>query len=130
MKSWQTDLIAVLLIVAGVLPWVLGGDGVPSIIGPSEGPRAVVSIAESGNASPSRDAVLAELRSTNWGKSTYRQYDPDHAAAKTFTDAYPGDGFHIGTLNSDGKLDELLYSGELPKSKAEAIELWKEHRGE
>lgn len=131
MKSWHIDLMLLIGAVVGLLPMLLGGDSVLPIVGPSNGPRAVVTIAESANATPERGAMLAELRnSTDWGDSIYRFYETDEAAAKKFVEAYPsGDSVHIGTL-IDGKLGELLYSGPLPNEASKVVELWKENGGE
>lgn len=122
------------LVMVAIAVWHVAIHGVPTldlnVIKPSDGPRAVVTITESSTATPSRDALLAELQNnTDWGTSIYRAYEADHAAAAAFVEARPGDSLHIGTLTSDGKLDQLLDSGPLPQTKQEVINQWKQHGG-
>lgn len=127
----QTDLIIAVLCVAAIV-WAQFGGGVPSIIGPGKGPRVIVTVTESGQATPARDAVLAELRtSTNWGQSAYINYETtSHEAAKPFVEKRAGDSLHIGTMTSDGKFGDFLYSGPLPPAASEVVATWKEHGGE
>lgn len=115
--------------------WHVATNGFPSIdthvLGPAAGPRAVVTVTESGTATPKRDALLAQLQNdTSWGSSIYRAYEANHAAAVPFTQAYPGDSLHIGTLTPEGKLEKLLYSGPLPPAQTQVIDLWKQHGGQ
>ncbi len=123
------------LIMVGIAVWHVATSGLPTwnipVIGPADGPRAVVTVTESSAATPSRDALLAQLQTdTDWGSSLYRAYEANHAAASTFTQAHPADSLHIGTLTPDGKLDQLLFSGPLPETKQECLDTWKQYGGE
>ncbi|QDU75451.1 hypothetical protein Pan97_24830 [Bremerella volcania] len=122
------------LVMVALIVWHVATRGFPAfdlnVFGPVDGPRAVVTITESSTATPQRDALLAQLQNdTDWGTSIYRAYEANHAAAATFTEAYPGDGLHIGTLTGDGKLGEILFSGPLPPTKQEVLQQWNKHGG-
>jgi len=123
------------LVMVGLAVWHAATQGLPNlditIAGPVDGPRAVVTVTESGMATPQRDALLAQLQNdTDWGASIYRAYEADHTAAVPFIEAFPGDSLHIGTLTADGKLGRLLYSGPLPATKSEVIDQWNQHGGQ
>ncbi|MEW4564702.1 hypothetical protein AB1K70_19335 [Bremerella sp. JC770] len=124
------------LVMVGLVVWHIATQGFPTlgittIAGPIDGPRAVVTVTESSTATPQRDALLAQLQNdTAWGTSVYRAYEADHAAAAPFVEAYLGDSLHIGTLTTDGKLGQLLYSGPLPSTKSEVIDRWNQHGGQ
>lgn len=120
------------LLMVALAVWHVATQGLPSmsVIGPVDGPRAVVTVTESSTATPQRDALLAQLQNdTKWGTSVYRAYEANHAAAEVFTQAHPGDSLHIGTLTADGKLGQLLYSGPLPQTKPEVIAQWNQYGG-
>ncbi|PQO33310.1 hypothetical protein C5Y96_10690 [Blastopirellula marina] len=121
-------------IMACLVVWHVATHGLPSLdsnlLAPTAGPRAVVTVTESSTATPNRDALLAQLQNdTAWGSSVYRAYEANHTAAASFTEAYPGDSLHIGTLTPEGKLARLLYSGPLPQTKQQVLDLWKQHGG-
>lgn len=129
------------LVMVGLLVFQFSTKGLPAwdwtvpIVGPSNGPRAVVTIIEDDSPPPEVGALRAQLRNdTSFGKSEYRAYFIGQDAAngvRALPDAYQGEfGLYIGTLTSDGKMDELLYSGELPKTKEEVLAKWREVGGE
>jgi len=122
------------LVMVALVVWHVATQGLPAFevnwFGPADGPRAVITVTESGTATPKRDALLAQLRSdTDWGGSVYRAYEADHAAAESFVAAHSGDSLHIGTLTEEGKLKQLLYSGPLPNTREEVINTWQQHGG-
>jgi hypothetical protein len=126
-RNWD-GWIAIALIALLVLPRIMGGGG---ILAPATGPRAVVVVAESADATPARDSMLLDLRQRDWGKSIYRKYDPDHAGASQYTEHQSPPALHIGVLGSDGKsITRLIYSGPLPSSADEVVKQWKEAGGE
>lgn len=103
-------------------------DGVIPIVGPKSGPRLVVTITESGEATPKRDGLLAQLQNdTDWGKSQYFAYEANHAQAKP----YPGKGLHIYELKEPGKRGETpLFTGPLPETKEQVLQAWRDTHGE
>ncbi|MBA2116803.1 hypothetical protein [Bremerella alba] len=122
------------MLMVALIVWHVATNGFPRLdqimIEPTSGPRAVVTVTESSTATPQRDALLAQLQTdTDWGTSVYRAYEADHPAAEAFTQAHPGSSLHIGTLTTDGKLNQLLYSGPLPPTKQQVLDQWNQHGG-